>query len=94
MAEDDRIRELARMLAGSDTDTARDHAAELLREAAAGRAADVGPAGPHPASRAPARPQAAAEGAREQGRHPLELITIRPAWHISNSRYRWQHRQA
>ncbi len=40
VAEDDRIRELARMLAGSDTDTAREHAAELLREAAEDRAGD------------------------------------------------------
>jgi DNA repair protein RecN (Recombination protein N) len=34
---DDRIAELARMLAGSDTATAREHAAELLETAAAAR---------------------------------------------------------
>jgi DNA repair protein RecN (Recombination protein N) len=33
---DDRVAELARMLAGRDTDTAREHAAELLRDASVG----------------------------------------------------------
>jgi DNA repair protein RecN (Recombination protein N) len=36
VSADDRIAELARMLAGSDTATAREHAAELLADAAAG----------------------------------------------------------
>jgi DNA repair protein RecN (Recombination protein N) len=34
VTDDDRIAELARMLAGSDTATAREHAAELLADAA------------------------------------------------------------
>jgi DNA repair protein RecN (Recombination protein N) len=34
---DDRVAELARMLAGRDTGTAREHAAELLRDATAGK---------------------------------------------------------
>jgi DNA repair protein RecN (Recombination protein N) len=36
VTDDDRIAELARMLAGSDTATAREHAAELLADAATG----------------------------------------------------------
>ena len=40
---DDRVAELARMLAGRDTVTAREHAAELLRDAAAGSGNGVGP---------------------------------------------------
>ena len=31
--------------------------------------------------------------AASRAANPLELITIRPAWHTSNSRHRWQHRQ-
>jgi DNA repair protein RecN (Recombination protein N) len=38
---DDRIAELARMLAGSDSATAREHAAELLADAATGRRVDA-----------------------------------------------------
>jgi len=40
---DDRIVELARMLAGTDSDTAREHAAELLAEADAERRRDNSP---------------------------------------------------
>lgn len=40
----DRVAELARMLAGSDTATAREHATELLADAAAERAAQAGAA--------------------------------------------------
>ncbi len=40
VTEDERVAELARMLAGSDTATAREHAAELLADAAADRAGD------------------------------------------------------
>ena len=39
---DDRVAELARMLAGSSSDTAREHAAELLADAEAERAAAAG----------------------------------------------------
>jgi DNA repair protein RecN (Recombination protein N) len=38
---DERVAELARMLAGSDTETAREHAAELLADARAGTRADL-----------------------------------------------------
>jgi DNA repair protein RecN (Recombination protein N) len=41
VTEDERIAELARMLAGSDTATAREHAAELLADAAADAAVDA-----------------------------------------------------
>lgn len=45
----DRVAELARMLAGSGTETARDHAAELLSSAAADLAADLTANGRSPA---------------------------------------------
>jgi DNA repair protein RecN (Recombination protein N) len=47
----DRVAELARMLAGSDTETARQHAAELLTSAAADLADDSTRIGRSPARR-------------------------------------------
>jgi DNA repair protein RecN (Recombination protein N) len=54
VTDDDRIAELARMLAGSDTATAREHAAELLADAATGIDARP-PARPRPRVKKAAR---------------------------------------
>jgi DNA repair protein RecN (Recombination protein N) len=54
VTDGDRVAELARMLAGSDTPTAREHAAELLADAAA-EAAKKPPAGRKPARKRASR---------------------------------------
>jgi DNA repair protein RecN (Recombination protein N) len=61
VTDDDRVAELARMLAGSDSRTARQHAAELLADAAAEHAAE-------PATRTPRRPAARARRAAGSAR--------------------------
>jgi hypothetical protein len=54
VTDEDRVAELARMLAGSDTATAREHAAELLADAAS-EARGKPLAGRKPARRRPVR---------------------------------------
>ncbi len=65
VTDDDRIAELARMLAGSDSPTAREHAAELLADAAAEHAAEHGA---EPAAGGPRRPAARARRAAGSAR--------------------------
>jgi DNA repair protein RecN (Recombination protein N) len=66
VTDDDRVAELARMLAGSDTSTARDHAAELLADAATDRGAEATKRRPTRAAKGGATRSGAASGTRRR----------------------------